>query len=338
MAEALKDVGEFRLIRRIHDLLKREGGVPPADLTVGIGDDAAAYKPKPGHEVLITSDSFVEGRHYLPRYVRPRDVGRRAMVANVSDIGAMGGVPRYALISLGLKDETLLGDVEEIYRGFLEVLNPFGATVIGGNVTGTQNDVFIDITLIGEVKEGKAVRRSTARPGDAILVTGFPGRAAAGLQLLFRSLVPVENPLATAYIKPCHRAKAGASVAATGHASSMIDTSDGFLGDLGHICEESGAGAELFKKRFPVAEDLQYAAELLKRDPLEFFLGASDDYELIITCAGDHVSLIRSAVARACEGPVSEVGRITTKAGKVELVMNDGSRKALTLKGWNHFR
>jgi thiamine-monophosphate kinase len=337
MVETLKDIGEFGLIRRIRDLLNKEGAARPVELTVGIGDDTAAFKPRPGYEILVTCDSVVQGRHYLPRFMGARDVGRRAMVINISDIGAMGGRPRYALISLGLKEETPVRDVEEMYRGFTEVLNLFHAVVIGGNLTRSENDVFIDITLIGEAKEGNVLRRSGAGPGDIILVTGYPGRSALGLQLLFRSLAPLEHPLVRAYIKPAHRAIAGAAVAESGCASAMIDTSDGFLGDLGHLCEQSGVGAELILERFPLSKDLRDAAALLKKDPHEFFLGPSDDYELIITAAADRVAAIRSAVAASYDGPVSEVGRIMEQDHGISLLMQDGSRRTLIPEGWDHF-
>jgi thiamine-monophosphate kinase len=267
----------------------------------------------------------------------PRDVGRRSMVINISDIGAMGGRPRYALVSLGLKGQTPVEDVEEMYRGFLDELNPFGATVIGGNLARSGNDAFIDVTLIGEAKEGKVLRRSTARPGDIVLVTGYPGRSAAGLQLLIRSLASTEHPLVMAYINPVHRAIAGAAVAETGYASAMIDTSDGLLGDLGHICEESGVGVELFEEKFPVSKDLQEAGTLLEKDPHVLVLGTSDDYELIITCAADHVPAIRFAVAASYNGPVTEVGKITAPGQGICLVEPDGSRQALTPQGWDHF-
>ena len=132
---------------------------------MGIGDDTASFLPRPGYELLVTCDSLVEGRHYLPGHISPLDLGRRAMTVNISDIGAMGGRPLYALISLGLKADSLIRDVEEIYRGFLLELNPFGASIIGGNLTQSGNGIFIDITLIGEVEQGKGLRRSGARAG-----------------------------------------------------------------------------------------------------------------------------------------------------------------------------
>jgi len=340
MPERVSDIGEFGLIRRINDLLK-ESGVRSERVTISIGDDTASFLPRPGYELLVTCDCMVEGRHYLPQYIHPRDLGRRAMALNISDIGAMGGRPLYALISLGLKGETLVEEIEEIYRGFLAELNPFGASIIGGNLTKSGNGMFIDITLIGEVEQGKGVRRSGARPGDAILVTGYPGQAAAGLQLLLRgSDAPqlMEHPLVKIFNMPSHRARLGEAIAQTGWATAMIDTSDGFLGDLGHICEESGVGAELFQERIPLNEELREAALLLRRDPYDFFLGESDDYELVITCRPENAARLRSSLAGRFPVLLTEVGRITGTAREIVLLFPDGGRRPLKPLSWDHFR
>jgi thiamine-monophosphate kinase len=337
MPETLKEIGEFGLIRRIHELLEREGVQAPG-VTLGIGDDTASFRAKPGYEILVTCDCVVEGRHFLPRHIAPMDLGRRSMMLNISDIGAMGGHPLYALISLGLKNETAVRDIEDMYRGFLAELIPFGASIIGGNLTKSGDGIFIDITLIGEVEEGRAVRRSGAKPGDVILVTGYPGHSAAGLQLLLQSLAPEDHPLVRAYNKPSHRAREGRAVALTGCATAMIDTSDGFLGDLGHVCEESKMGALLALDKFPVSEELREAVKILKKEPREFFLGDSDDYQLIITCDGGDVDRIRSAIALSYQGPVTEVGQVTTPEKGIRLLLPDGSEETLSAKGWDHFR
>jgi thiamine-monophosphate kinase len=337
MSEMLKDIGEFGLIRRIDELLKREG-VSSQGVTIGIGDDTASFRGRPGYEILVTCDCMVEGRHFLPGHIAPMDLGRRAMMLNISDIGAMGGHPLYALISLGLRGETPVQDIDAIYRGFLRELTPFGASIIGGNLTMSGDGIFIDITLIGEVEEGRAVRRSGARQGDVILVTGHPGRSAAGLQLLLRSKADEDHPLVKAYNNPSHRAREGRAVALAGCANAMIDTSDGFLGDLGHICEESRVGALLNPEKFPVSEDVRGAAKILQREPRDFFLGDSDDYQLIITCGEGDVARIRSAIALTYDGPVTEVGRVTAPDRGIRLLLPDGSEETLRAKGWDHFR
>jgi thiamine-monophosphate kinase len=337
MAESLKDIGEFGLIRRIGELLKREGVQAPG-VSLGIGDDTASFKTRPGYEVLVTCDCVVEGRHFLRRHISAMDLGRRSMMLNISDIGAMGGLPLYALISLGLKNETLVKDIEDMYRGFLSELNPFNASIIGGNLTKSGDGIFIDITLIGEVEEGRAVRRSGAAPGDVILVTGYPGQSTAGLQLLLHSLAPEDHPLVRAYTTPSHRAREGRAVALTGCATAMIDTSDGFLGDLGHICEESQVGALLREEKFPVSEELREAARILRKEPRDFFLGDSDDYQLIITCGAKDVERIRSSIALTYDGPVTEVGEVAAPEKGLRLLLADGSEQSLSAKGWDHFR
>lgn len=339
MRETIADIGEFGIIRRVSDLIEREG-VRPERVTIGIGDDTAAFRPRPGYEVLVTCDAMVDGRHFISGQIDPFDLGRRAMTVNISDIGAMGGSPVYALISLGVKGEMPVRDVEEMYRGFLAELNPFNAAIIGGNFTRCGDAMFIDITMIGEVKEGRGVRRSGAQPGDAILVTGYPGQSAAGLQLLLRGPEGSEllkHPLVRVYNTPSHRAQLGAAISETGRATAMIDTSDGFVGDLGHICEESHVGAELFKELIPVSEELRDAARTLGRDTHDFFLGESDDYELIITCKSTDVSCLCDAAATRGVHPVTEIGRITAGQG-IALLLAGGERRELRSLSWDHFR
>ncbi len=339
MSKTLADIGEFGLIHRIHELLKKEGVRAP-DVTVGIGDDTASFRPRKGYEQLVTCDCVLEGRHYLPDFITPLDLGRRAMTMNLSDIGAMGGIPLYALVSLGLKADMPVADVEAIYRGFIMELNPFSASVIGGNITKTMDATFIDITLIGEVEQDKLMRRSTAQTGDSILVTGYPGQASAGLRLIQRSKPTKElraHPLVRAFNTPCHRIKEGQAVAHSRLASAMIDTSDGFLGDLGHICQESGVGALLVQGQFPLSEDLKQTAVQLKLDPYELFLQDSDDYELIITCSPEHVAQIQSTIATVSDVTVTEVGSLTDSTGNIQMIQPDGTQHHIKPVGWDHF-
>jgi thiamine-monophosphate kinase len=338
MAKTLADIGEFGLIDRIRKLLKKEGA-KTRGVTLGIGDDTASVRPRPGYELLVTCDCLVDGQHFLSDRISPLDLGRRAMVANISDIGAMGGQPLYALVSLGLKTDMPVGDVENMYRGFALELNPFGASIIGGNITKAKGAIFVDITLLGEIEPGKLMLRSTAKVGDAILVTGYPGQAAAGLRFLLRSESKKNSekqPLVRAFNTPSHRAREGQAIARSGQATAMIDISDGFLGDLGHICQESRVGAELSQEKLPISEALRQAAFELKLDPYQLFLGESDDYELIITAASKNVAKIRSAVASISDVPVTEVGKITD-SGDIQLVLSDGTRQPIRPAGWDHF-
>ncbi len=340
MSRTLAQIGEFGLIDQIHEIIEKEG-VPLPKNTLGIGDDCAAFQPRPGYDLLVTCDCMVENQHYLPQFISPHDMGRRAMVLNISDVGAMGGRPHYALISLGLRSSTPLKNVIAIYRGFLAELNPFQAFIIGGNVTKSADANFIDITLIGEVEAGKMVRRSTAKPGDVILVTGYPGQSAAGLAILLQTEAGKtwdgNNPLVTAYQHPAHRAAEGRAVAKTGLANAMIDTSDGLIGDLGHICDESGVGAVLYEKDLPISRALRQFAESSGQGPLDYVLKESDDYELMMTCDPEHVAGIRDTVAGISHIPVTKIGIITANKEGIEIIGSKGNSRLATVSGWDHF-
>lgn len=339
MPETLSSIGEFGLIDRIHRIIEQEG-VHHSGVRLGIGDDAASFRPQQGYELLVTCDCIVEGRHYLSDAITPHDLGRRAMTLNISDIGAMGGCSLHALVSLGLKGETEVADIEAMYRGFLAELNPLGADIIGGNLTKAIGAMFIDITLIGEVEEGLIVRRSTAGVGDAILVTGYPGQSAAGLHLLLKekpSRDLLNHPLVRQYNTPSHRAREGRAVGLSGLASAMIDTSDGFMGDLGHICDESDVGAVLSQGALPLSDALKSAARQLGKDPMDLFLGESDDYELILTCPPENVVSLQAVIASVSDVPVHAVGRITKRSEGIQIELPDGTRRPMRTGGWDHF-
>jgi len=339
VSETLADVGEFGLIHRIRRLLEMRGAVGTG-LIFGAGDDTAAMTPRAGHDILVTCDAMVEGRHFLGSLMSAREIGRRAMAVNISDIAAMGGAPRWALVSLGLDRDVPVRRILEHYKGMLDELNPLNAIVAGGNVTRSGNGMFIDITLIGEVERGRMIKRSGADPGDAILVTGWPGQATAGLELFLGDTDANEGmalPLIQAYKTPCHRVREGQALASTGLVNAMIDISDGFLGDLAHICEESRTGAEVMEDALPVSESLAWFAERVGRSPQDLVIRESDDYELMFTCAPMHVETLKSAVARVSEVPVTHVGWITDEPGGFYRIGADGARNELVLKGWDHF-
>ncbi len=338
MVQRISGISEFKLIRIIEKLInplnKKSRG-----LILGPGDDSAVFTPGPGSEILVTCDSMIEDRHYIKGSISPFDMGRRAMVMNISDIGAMGGTPLHAFVSLGLNPSTPVADVEEIYRGFISQLEPFGASIAGGNITRIDGPSFVDITLIGEVEKKHIIVRSNAGPGDAVMVTGFPGQAAAGCRILI-DRNPESKPeckaLVDSYLRPEHRAKEGKALAESGLITSMIDISDGFTGDLGHICEKSGAGADIYQAMLPRSDSLELAARYYNIDVFELILGASDDYELIFTCPPEN-SLKAVTLLSEFDCPVSKVGVIASPGDEMTIVMEDGSRKKLHPSGWDHF-
>lgn len=339
MKATLAKSGEFGLLDRIQRLLEEEGRGAFSP-TVGIGDDTAAFAPRPGFELLLTCDCMVEGRHFSFTHMTPIEIGRRAMVMNISDIGAMGGTPFCAVVSLGLRAETPVVDVEAMYRGFLAALNPLGVAIVGGNLAGSEDGLFIDVTMLGEVEKGLMVKRSGARTGDVILVSGYPGQASAGLQMLLaeeQSAESARNPLVRAYTRPDHRAREGRAAAQTRCATAMIDISDGLVGDLGHICRASGTGAVLEQDLLPISAALREAAVRWDCDPHELVLRESDDYELLITCPPEDAGRLCSAISACSRVPVSQIGSLTDPQKGIMLHLPDGSWRSPAATGWNHF-
>ncbi|CAO0823496.1 Thiamine-monophosphate kinase [Desulfarculales bacterium] len=336
MPETLAGLGEFGLIARLEELLARRGLTAPG-VVLGLGDDTAILKLQPGQEFLVTCDTLVAGRHYLPGVITPHELGRRAMAVNLSDIAAMGGWPLYALVSLGLDAQTLVSEVEEMYLGFLAELNPWRAVVVGGNITKTEGPVFIDVTMMGQAPAGRTLRRGGGRAGDAILLTGHPGQAAAGLRQLKQTPQEADPELRRAYLTPTPRLPQGQAVGQSGLASAMIDISDGLLGDLNHICEQSGTGALMVAELLPVSPALRKVAAAWGLNPLELVLGNSDDYELIITCAPGHVQGLKMALAAAGSLMLSEIGRLTPPGQGLQLLNSQGGLRRLSPRGWDHF-
>lgn len=338
MKRTLREIGEFGLIREIRALLAAEGILSRPPL-LGPGDDCAAFAPSPGREILVTCDSLVEGRHFLWSCFTPQEIGRRAMAVNLSDIGAMGGVPLHATVSLGLPDNMAPDAVLDIYRGFLWELAPMEASILGGNITSVPGPLFLDITLIGEVERKALVTRSGAAPGDVVLLTGYPGLAALGLACLRKEVPagPSASAAVAAYKTPAHRGREGRQAALTGVVTAMIDTSDGFLGDLLHICEASGVAVELSREDIPVAPPLCEVCTAMGTDPCAWILGPSDDYELLLTCNPDAAGDIKDAIHRVGDVPVTEVGRVVAGRPRIWMVGPKGQKRSVTPGGWDHF-
>ena len=334
----VSDIGEFELIERIKRIIN-DAGQSTNLLVHGIGDDAAVFRPpEPGYEMLATCDTMVEGYHYLKEHITPFETGRRAMVMNISDIGAMGGEPLYALVTLGLASSESVNDIEEIYRGFIKELKPSGATIIGGNISKIDGSPFIDITLIGKVKKEFKVLRSGAGPGDAVMVTGCPGKSAAGYWIIYNKIPGSEEykTLIESYIRPQHRAREGHALALSGKITSMIDISDGLSGDLLHICEKSLVGVEIKEEMLPSCEALEAVSILSKKRKEDFILGASDDYELLFTCFPEDTDAVSSILSEyGC--PVTHIGEIVPPEQGITVISKDGEVRPLLKKGWDHF-
>ncbi len=330
----LAELGERGLIAR----LRRRLPPPGPEVLVGIGDDAAAVAWG-GETLLLTTDALLEGVHFRRSTATLRDIGAKAVAVNISDIAAMGGEPRYALLALGLPPSLAVADVDELYAGIHDIARRYGVTVVGGDTCAAPGGVALCVTLVGRV-DGAPLRRSGARPGDAILVTGALGASAAGLAALERSpgaLPPAAvEAVARPHRLPTPRVAEGRLIRAAGGATAMIDVSDGLVTDLGHIATESRVGAWIDVDALPVSEATRAVAKALGRDPLRWALSGGEDYELLFTAVPDRAGDLARAVTDRTGTPVHRIGEVRPFGDGVRFLGRDGRPHAVE-PGFDHF-
>jgi len=332
----ITELGEFGLIERIKRVLGEKG---PGEI-VGIGDDTAVLEVSGDKVLLATCDAQIEGQHFLRDQITPRQLGQRAAAINLSDIAAMGGVPRYALASLALPDHLTVEFIEEVYRGMKEFLGRFGANLAGGNLARSLGGIFVDIALLGEVAPELVLLRSRAQPGDRVLVTGTLGNAAAGLQILLGKVNPGDlkvEPLVQAHLTPEPQVRAGQLLAKLRCVTAMIDVSDGLAGDMTHICESSQVGVEIWMDQLPISEVTRRLAEQNGKNPLDWALYGGEDYQLLFTAPPQEVERIISSVRGEIGLEVTPVGGVLKDLREKRLVRRDGVSFPLEAKSWDHF-
>ena len=331
----LADIGEFALIARLTAGLESR-----PDVTLGVGDDAAALDLGSDQLLLATCDSQVEGRHFLSHIATPREIGHKALAVNLSDIAAMGGEPLWVLVSLIAPPELDVSVVDGIYDGLRALAKRYHVAIVGGNVSSTNGPLTLDITALGRVTRGQIVTRAGAHPGDRLLVTGSLGAGLVGLRL-FTATSGVETPPdARARVRarmttPEPRVREGMALAATGAVTAMLDISDGLAGDLGHICERSHVGALVEAAALPVDDATRAVALALGEDPVALALIGGDDYELLFTARPEDVTRVMEA-ARAVGTEVTVIGEITPPEAGMRVRDLDGSIRPLAPRGWNH--
>jgi thiamine-monophosphate kinase len=336
-AVTLRQLGERGLIARA----RRRQPSPPADVLVGIGDDAAAIA-WPGGTLLLTTDTLVEDVHFRGRTTTLRALGQKALAVNLSDIAAMGGEARVALLALALPARTSVADVDELYAGIDDMAKRHGVALVGGDTCLSPDRLVLTLTVAGRV-DGQPVLRSGARPGDVVLVTGTLGAAAAGLAVLEREAgggppLPetVTGPLVAAHRTPTPRLAEGRAARAAG-ATAMIDLSDGLATDLGHIAEESGVGAEVRLATLPLADATRRAAELLGARATTWGVAGGEDYELCLTARPDRARDVARRITAETGTPVTAIGEIRPAGDGVLFVDQHGQRVDVG-PGFEHFR
>ena len=332
----VREIGEFGLIDRIAAMLPKQS----AGVIKGIGDDVAVLDTSGPEYLLATCDIQVEGVHFLRDAITPYQLGRRVAAINVSDIAAKGGQPRWAIVSLAIPGDMEVGYVEELYRGMREQLELAGASVCGGNLSRMKSVVILDFTLLGLVAPERLILRSTAGLGDAILLTGSPGESRAGLELIRRPDLTISpsarQRLLERHLCPRPRLAEGQFLARSGLVTSMLDVSDGVIGDLAHICEASGKGAEIVAADLRVSPEVREAALAAGADCLEWVLSGGEDYELMFTADPEAVPGLQEMLLEKTGTSCAQIGRITDGA-KVILRLSDGTRIVPAAKGWDHF-
>jgi thiamine-monophosphate kinase len=280
--------------RRLIETLLRPWPAPLADVPVGPGDDCALIRGRAGTAWLVTTDQLIERTHFDWSWSTAAQLGRRAGAVTLSDIAAMGGIPRYMLVSLGLPPRTDAATVTRFYGGLRRLLSRYNVQLVGGD-TAAARRFHAAMTAIGEVEPRLALTRAGARPGDCLMVTGTLGNAAAGLQILRRRHLSrrrggrgrpaggVMRALIRRQLTPIPRLAAGRLLAVRRLATAMLDLSDGLMIDLDRLCRASGVGATLFAERLPLSHALIAYGRATQQDPVRLALAGGEDYELLFT-------------------------------------------------------
>ncbi|MFH1962708.1 MAG: thiamine-phosphate kinase [bacterium] len=358
MSSQLLDIGEIGLIKH---LTANESYTP--EILVGVGDDAAVIKPSADKLLLMTTDMLVENVHFTLSTITPYQLGWKSMAVNMSDIAAMGGVARWAVIGIGMPANTPLSFAESLYAGIQDICQKYNTQLVGGDTVSCDR-VVINITLTGEVEPENVVKRTGAQVGDLIVVTNTIGDSAAGLAAINKRADTEREGDSRQSAVGSQQEREGTRLAATKHGldthaaqivikkhlepiprlaesrqivqllspTAMIDISDGLSIDLCRLAEASLVGARIYEDRIPISDEVSGVAGELGRNRLEFALSGGEDYELLFTISPQKVMAIDSTGV-----PLSVIGEITPfETGRV-MVTTERVEKTLIPRGYEHF-
>lgn len=331
--------GEFELIARL-----TRGLTVDENSIQSVGDDCAVLNMGAATQLLATCDCQVEGVHFTLRTSSPEQIGRKALAINLSDIAAMGGIPRYALISLILPSHLPLETIDGVYAGLRAEAQRYDTIIVGGNIAGAgaSKQLIIDISLLGTVERGQALLRSGAHVGDLLCVTGTLGDSAAGLYTLLHPQWPYpQDALDIVQLRhrtPEPRVQIGRILSSYGPTvvTAMLDISDGLSGDLDHLCERSRVGARIELARLPLSPALQAIAQITQQDAYHWALHGGEDYELLFTVAPAYAQDVIERVRLESSLAVTIIGSIEEAQAGAQLLSLDGRLERLPIKSWNH--
>jgi thiamine-monophosphate kinase len=313
-------VKERSLIRQIRRMAAASVN---SSAKMGIGDDCAVLRLKPGHELLVTTDLCIEDVHFRRAWHPPVVVGHRCLTRGLSDIAAMGGEPLACFLSLGLPADLPQAWIKGFLRGLLALAKRHGVQLAGGDVSSAPQ-ITADIIVTGQVPAGTAILRSGASPGDRIYVTGNLGGSAATLKQLFVGK-RLKAERSNSHFYPTPRIEVGRYLRKKRLAAAMLDISDGLSVDLAHICDESGVAAILMSNMVPIA----------KTADLELALHGGEDYELLFT-AGKHTK-VPSRIAGVVVTQIGEIRNRRDYSSAIQILGDNGKVRPLPQRGWEHF-
>jgi thiamine-monophosphate kinase len=323
---------EFELI----DRLCRKLPAPSKKVFLGIGDDAAVLESISG-KVLLTVDALVEGIHFDFSFCEPKEVGKKALAVNLSDIVAMGGKPLAALISIGVSERISEDVLEEIYEGVAEAARFHSIDVVGGNVTLSPERLMLNVTLLGESPKTPLTRRG-AREGDIIFISGPVGEAAAGLYLLKkegRKVLTRFPRLTSHYLTPQARVDLVELLTEENRVHSLIDISDGLSSELWHLAKASHIGFLIEEEKIPLSEELKQASEETKQSLRDWQLSGGEDYELVGTCSPSNWLVLKGEAQRRGLS-LFQIGTVVSFSRGVRLKDSEGVEMPISPSGWNH--
>lgn len=326
-----RHVDEFGLIDRIERILSSRS--TDKQLVLGMGDDAAVFKTSKNTWNVATVDALAEGVHFDMRFTDFKQLGRKAMASNLSDIAAMGAVPQWALIHLSIPAGVTVKNITDLYRGISAYAKKFGTQVIGGNIARAQSEWIIVVTLLGEVKPANMLKRSGAKPGDIVAVTGDLGGSHAGLKILRHAMERGKFPyVIRKHLTPAPRNEWIQKLLQKGiKINACIDISDGLSSDLHHVCRSSKVGAELIMEQIPYHPETQKVAAFLNEKLEDYILHGGEEYELLMTFTRSNFEKARIVLGKH----ITPIGTINTSRTLTALC--NGRKIRVQAKGYKHF-
>ena len=329
-------MNEFRLIERIRKRISKEKISP--SVVMGIGDDAAVIRTQGKNLLLVTMDTMVENIHFYSRGEDFFRIGYKAMASCISDIAAMGGNPKYALVSLGMSGDNLVENVDKLYKGFIKIGSKYNIDIIGGDTVESPRTSVVTLALLGEALPDRIISRKSAQVGDKLLVTGTFGDSGMGLDIL-RKKMKISNGhkknaryLVNRHTMPEPRLKESGIITSKKLATSMIDASDGLDLSVKLICRESKKGARIWIDSVPLSQPLRTMSLNSPDRALRYALYGGEDYELVFTVPPERVDKTLREVGNA-----TVIGEIAPPEHGIRYFDRNDRKVKINGKGYEHF-